>query len=148
MPAQLFSREQLSWGQILIIWLGGLCVAIPFALVGYRLVVEGSDRIHAAEMMEERAAFHELGRYTPLEESFRSPRYGSNAIAERIRPQTADSLRRAANSEMAAADRLRPAGTYFRVAGALTLISAVVVIGFLVWRSFHGADRTPRGAPL
>lgn len=117
MAARLFSKDPLSWGQILFLWVGGLsALAVP--VIGARLMYdEGDIALSSAYRSEQRA----------------------ESLAGGVREAEANLFVRG-HMEAARAE-YRTARRWFGGTIALLLITAGG-LAFLVWRSFHGTGQS------
>lgn len=148
MASRLFSRDSLSWGQILFLWVGGLVVATPILLVAYGLAGHAADLYQQSDNIQARAAAHAVGRlgrwesYPGLKRPLLLPGEAPDTAADRLAAsRLADSLQRIAPSEHQEAASLAVVARHDGVTALLLAVFAVAVVAFLVWRSFHGAAR-------
>jgi hypothetical protein len=153
--ARIFSRDPLSWGQIVFLWLGGALVVAPVVVIGLILLDRASTEDVRARQLQTRAAWHAEGRFAPgeyrgtrplVDLSFYREFAPSDTLAERLDAEhVADSLRVYAITEGHYARRHVRAARHARVGAGLALLLAAGVVGLLIVRSFHAAARGPEG---
>jgi hypothetical protein len=155
--ARLISRDPLSWGQIVFLWLGGSLVIAALVVAGLLCVEQASDRSRTSEWLQARADQHARGQFVLGERSapfrltrpYRAP--DSLALAaQRLEDQRlADSLVAVAEGEVLLASRSSEAARRYRAGAGLAFLLAALATGLLLVRSFHAAARgSERTRPL
>ena len=165
MATRLFSKDPLSWGQIFFLWVGGLSVvAIP--VIAAALMAEVGDSVlSSADRLEDRA--ERLARGLPeINIPGITPTLGDMSVPDEelvaaiVEERSAETnlvaiemeavLERRRIADSTSVVRMREAQSardsaerWFGGTIALLLLSTGG-LAFLIWRSFHGADRAER----
>jgi len=100
MTTRLFSRDRMSWGQILFLWIGGLSIVAGLVLGGVFLWDSAGRKERSAETLADQATTHASGKLTymeALDQQRRAPRGPLMFVFPRPKPseerRIADSIR-------------------------------------------------------